>query len=398
MKTMGKGKARVLAALFAAIIAGAWPAWSLAKGHLDTTNYEKRELSPFPAINRGFPAAFEQYIDDRMPFRNQLIYANSLADYRLFQTDTTGKVIVGKEGWLFLRDSSDGSSMTDYKGENLYSEAELEEFAIHLQETKNALAAAGAEFVVYIAPDKERMYPEYLPDCYGEPAEMFTARQVMDYVRSHTDVKIIWGMEDLAAAKTGGTAAADGETAGNGTTAPAADAETAETGTSAPAELLYFPADTHWNHLGAYIGARTLLKELGIAIPSPDAPEMKKEHYLNEVGDLAMLVHLADVFGLQEDIRVTGYDTHGMTEDSWDFATAFRYHTENGDPRKLMMIRDSFGTAWSDVLGSQFKESVMFHRDYYQPEMFYEEMPDIVVYECVERQLPALKDYNTLKR
>ena len=369
MKTMGKGKARVLAALFAAIIAGAWPAWFLAKGHLDTTNYEKRELSPFPAINRGFPAAFEQYIDDRMPFRNQLIYANSLADYRLFQTDTTGKVIVGKEGWLFLRDSSDGSSMTDYKGENLYSEAELEEFAINLQETKNALAAAGAEFVVYIAPDKERMYPEYLPDCYGEPAEMFTARQVMDYVRSHTDVKIIWGMEDLMAAKTG-----------------------------APAELLYFPADTHWNHLGAYIGARTLLKELGIAIPSPDAPEMKKEHYLNEVGDLAMLVHLADVFGLQEDIRVTGYDTHGMTEDSWDFATAFRYHTENGDPRKLMMIRDSFGTAWSDVLGSQFKESVMFHRDYYQPEMFYEEMPDIVVYECVERQLPALKGYNTLKR
>ena len=384
MKTMGKGKARVLAALFAAIIAGVWPAWSVAKGHLDTTNYEKRELSPFPAINRGFPAAFEQYIDDRMPFRNQLIYANSLADYRLFQTDTTGKVIVGKEGWLFLRDSSDGSSMTDYKGENLYSEVELEEFAIHLQETKNAFAAAGAEFVVYIAPDKERMYPEYLPDCYGEPAEMFTARQVMDYVRSHTDVKIIWGMEDLAAAKTGGTAAADGETAGNGTTAPA--------------ELLYFPADTHWNHLGAYIGARTLLKELGIAIPSPDAPEMQKEHYLNEVGDLAMLVHLADVFGLQEDIRVTGYDTHGMTEDSWDFATAFRYHTENGDPRKLMVIRDSFGTAWSDVLGAQFKESVMFHRDYYQPEMFYEEMPDIVVYECVERQLPALKDYNTLKR
>ncbi|MBQ4148498.1 MAG: hypothetical protein II594_02070, partial [Clostridium sp.] len=315
-------------------------------------------------------------------------------DYRLFQTDTTGKVIVGKEGWLFLRDSSDGSSMTDYKGENLYSEAELQEFAIHLQETKNAFAAAGAEFVVYIAPDKERMYPEYLPDCYGEPAEMFTARQVMDYVRSHTDVKIIWGMEDLMAAKTGGTGGASAAAAA----APGANAETAETGTRAPAELLYFPADTHWNHLGAYIGARTLLKELGIAIPSPDAPEMKKEHYLNEVGDLAMLVHLADVFGLQEDIRVTGYDTHGMTEDSWDFATAFRYHTENGDPRKLMVIRDSFGTAWSDVLGSQFKESVMFHRDYYQPEMFYEEMPDIVVYECVERQLPALKDYNALKR
>ncbi len=365
---------------------------SKTRPHMSMLN-RAAQFSPFAAL-----VGFEQYIDDRMPFRNQLIYANSLADYRLFQTDTTGKVIVGKEGWLFLRDSSDGNSMTDYKGENLYSEAELEEFAINLQKTKNALAAAGAEFVVYIAPDKERMYPEYLPDCYGEPAEMFTARQVMDYVRSHTDVKIIWGMEDLAAAKTGGTAAADGETAGNRTTAPAADGETAETGTRAPAELLYFPADTHWNHLGAYIGARTLLKELGIAIPSPDAPEMKKEHYLNEVGDLAMLVHLADVFGLQEDIRVTGYDTHGMTEDSWDFATAFRYHTENGDPRKLMVIRDSFGTAWSDVLGSQFKESVMFHRDYYQPEMFYEEMPDIVVYECVERQLSALKNYNTLKR
>ena len=106
-----------------------------------------------------------------------------------------------------------------------------------------------------------------------------------------------------------------------------------------------------------------------------------------------MLIHLADVFGIQEDIRVTGYDTHGMTEEMWDFATAFRYRTETGDPRKLMVIRDSFGTAWSDVLGSQFRESVMFHRDYYRPEMFSEEQPDIVVYECVERQVPALRDY-----
>ncbi|MBO5573313.1 MAG: hypothetical protein J5947_03625 [Clostridium sp.] len=382
-------KERVLLLLFALMLAGAWLVWPWAKGHLDTANYEKRELAPFPALNRGFPPAFEEYVNDRMPFRNQMIKANSLLDYRVFGTDTTGKVIVGKDGWLFLRDSSDGSALADYKGENLYSETDLQEFAINLQETKNALAAAGAEFVVYIAPDKERMYPEYLPDCYGKPAEMFTARQVMEYVLSHTDVRIIWGMEDLLAAKTGAAASA---------AASAADGETAETGTMAEAELLYFPADTHWNHLGAYIGARTLLKELGIAIPSPDAPEMKKEHYLNEAGDLAMLVHLADVFGLQEDIRVTGYDTHGMTEDSWDFATAFRYRTENGDPRKLMVIRDSFGTAWSDVLGAQFKESVMFHRDYYQPEMFYEEMPDIVVYECVERQLPALKDYNTLKR
>lgn len=382
-------KERVLLALFALMLAGAWLVWPWAKGHLDTANYEKRELTPFPAMNRGFPPAFEEYVNDRMPFRNQMIKANSLLDYRVFGTDTTGKVIVGKDGWLFLRDSSDGSALADYKGENLYSETELQEFAQNLQETKNALAAAGAEFVVYIAPDKERMYPEYLSDCYGKPAEMFTARQVMEYVLSHTDVRIIWGMEDLLAAKTGAAASAAG---------PAADGDTAETETMAEEELLYFPADTHWNHLGAYIGARTLLKELGIAIPSPDAPEMKKEHYLNEAGDLAMLVHLADVFGLQEDIRVTGYETHGMTEDSWDFATAFRYRTENGDPRKLMVIRDSFGTAWSDVLGAQFKESVMFHRDYYQPEMFYEEMPDIVVYECVERQLPALKDYNTLKR
>ena len=380
---MGKWKERVLLALFFLATAGIWLVWPAVRGNLDTTNYEKREMSPFPALNRGFPAAFESFLDDRMPFRNQLIYANSLMDLKLFGTDTTGKVIVGKDGWLFLRDSSDGSSLADYKGENLYSEAELAEFAQNVQTAKEYFASQGAEFVIYIAPDKERMYPEYLPDCYGAPAETFIAGQVADYLRSHTGVKVIWGMDDLAEAK---------QFFGGNT-------------------LLYFPADTHWNHLGAYIGAHTLLRELGIEIPaaggeagraaeesaagagSPAAEPLHLEPYLNEPGDLAMLIHLADVFGIQEDIRVTGYDTHGMTEEMWDFATAFRYRTETGDPRKLMVIRDSFGTAWSDVLGSQFRESVMFHRDYYRPEMFSEEQPDIVVYECVERQVPALRDY-----
>ena len=45
------------------------------------------------------------------------------------------------------------------------TEAELAEFAQNVQTAREYFASQGAEFVIYIAPDKERMYPEYLPDC-----------------------------------------------------------------------------------------------------------------------------------------------------------------------------------------------------------------------------------------
>ena len=69
---------------------------------------ERRALSPFPSLrlllgaNGDFAAALNTWFDDRVGFRDLFIRAKNQIDYTLF--DTSKKVWIGSDGWLFLRD------------------------------------------------------------------------------------------------------------------------------------------------------------------------------------------------------------------------------------------------------------------------------------------------------
>ena len=69
-----------------------------------------------------------------------------------------------------------------------------------------------------------------------------------DYLREHTDLRVLWLEDDLKAYRQ-----------------------------EHPEDLLYYRLDTHWNLLGGYIGARAVLKELGVTIPEPSALEKTKK-------------------------------------------------------------------------------------------------------------------------
>ena len=367
MKTMKAGQ-RVFAAAFFAVLCGMWILWLLLGRFIDQENYENRELAEMPKWTaetaEQFPRDFENFFNDRLPFRNQMITLNSGVDYYVFGRSAHYRTMVGKDGWLFYSDSADGNPIACYQGTNLLPEEELKAIAANCLRQRDLLAEQGCAFVIYIAPNKNRVYPEYMPDVYGPPAETYRALQIVNYLRENTDLRVVYPYDNLMTAK------------------------------SAVSEKLYYKTDTHWNLIGGYVGARTLLQELGIEIPELSDPSLKITQNGFKKGDLAKNLGLtAQLMSSDPEYTIEGYDTHGA-ELAAETDTSYLFRAEGADPRKLFVVRDSFVLSMMPYLSAQFNESYFKHFIYYLYEDFEAFQPDLFVYETVERYAANLRDFS----
>ena len=172
---MNKAKKYVMLIIFLVLTAGTWVLWPVSKNHLDTENHENRALSEFPEVAgtspRDFISGLQTYFNDRLPFKKQLVAMDSAIDYYGFHSSSSSKVIVGKNGWLFYNDLQDGNPIACYKGEDRLTDEQLANIAATLVTSRDNLLKEGIEFVIFIAPNKERIYQEDMPSYYGKPAE-----------------------------------------------------------------------------------------------------------------------------------------------------------------------------------------------------------------------------------
>ncbi len=337
----------------------------LAGPYLDRENYENRTLTQAPELSpdsiRQFPEAFEAYYNDAMPFRNYLVRADSAISYYLFHDSSSDDVIAGKDGWLFFT-GEDGKSLEQYLGRKRYTKKELRLIAENLVTTRDYLAERGCEFVLAIAPNKERVYQEYMPDAYGSFSSCCTD-QLLDYLRKHTDLRVLWLEDDLKAYRQ-----------------------------EHPEDLLYYRLDTHWNLLGGYIGARAVLKELGVTIPEPSALEKTKK--VGSPADLARLLNLRnELMDSDMDYVLADLPAPALEIEMEDGNTFYRYHRSGKDGRKLLVWRDSFCDAMRYVLAGEFNESCMVKGSYFTKDVVEAEAPDLFVMELVERTEDYLKEF-----
>ena len=369
-KTIGK---KLFIAMFIVMVCLPMLFWAAVGKHLAGTNYENRTLAEKPEFHleeyEQYPKAYEAYLNDTLPFRDQLIQLNSRINYYAFRKASNENVIVGKEGWLFYDGEDDGDPIACYRGTNLFSGEELETIEKNLTDTKAYLEERDVEFVLMIAPNKERMYPEMMPDYYGEPAEQYAALQLIDYLREHTDIRIVYPYEKLLEAKK-----------------------------ELPDIALYHKTDTHWNNAGAYVACTALLGELQVDMPPLGDDRILMREIPNVSSDLADMLHMKrDLAQKEMNYAISGYDDHQVVNDKWDFGTEFIYHSEGADQRKLFVCRDSFCSAMSGVLGSQFQESYMIYNHIYTNAAFLEQEPDIFVLETAERYLRDLLAFDVEK-
>ena len=368
MKERRIGRIIILVA-FVIIICFSKGIWFFAEKYLDSANYENRQMATRPLLTpdsyENFSSDYTSYFNDNLQFRNSLITINSAIDYFCFEKSSSPNVAIGKDNYLFYTNKEDGDPIACYKGDNLYSEDELKAIADNCIEQRDFLLSQGKEFVIFIAPNKERIYYDYMPEKYGMPADNYGTVQIYNYLKSNTDLRIVYPYEQLMEAKN-----------------------------ELPINIWY-KTDTHWNNVGAYVGARELLAELGIIIPKITDESIKIVTGDNTSGDLAGMLNLNKQLSHNDyQYTVEGYNKHNMETIDWNFQETFIYRSSNADPRKIYVIRDSFSTALAQYIGSQFNESYLRHGNTYTYDDLLSQDPDIVVYETVERYADVLMNFS----
>lgn len=309
-----------------------------------------------------FAGNLEDYFEDNLPYRDALIYLNTITTYELFGESTAEEVVVGKDDWLFYRDS-----LADYKRNNLYTLEELEEIKVNLEKSKKYLDAREIEFIVYIAPNKATIYGDaYLPNYIVKNDGISRTEQLVTYIREHTDITILFPSEELKFA--------------------------AERN---PEQALFYKADTHWNFLGGYYGAKALLTELDIELPELEKLCVEKNSepyfYWKNGLDLENMMGLTGYFNKEQNYEVSGYsDVTVITEQNErqryeDFAGVCKYTSDSTNDKKLMFVRDSFGTGMLPYLAANFSEIYSPYQGVFEIESIDIEQPDVFIFEMVER-------------
>ncbi|KAA3620580.1 MAG: hypothetical protein DWQ08_15210 [Proteobacteria bacterium] len=195
--------------------------------------------------------ALEETFLRRFSVRDELVNLNAESKIFLLGFSPSQKAIIGKDNWFFegygdRRVEEDivrpFDNITDYMGQNPFSDAELEQWRIALEERYFWLRERGIDYVFAMAPSKAQIYPEKLPDRILDMKRRLKRPtrydQLVEYLRLHSVVPVV----DLRAALLRAKA-------------------------RYPDIPLYYRTDFHWNYHGSLFAYRAIVEEINRAYP-----------------------------------------------------------------------------------------------------------------------------------
>lgn len=332
---------------------------------------EWRPLASFPEWSlkgsalKSFPTRFEQYWSDHFGFRGTLIHWTNLAKVCCLHVSTSANVLLGRASWLFYTRVPPGSNYDDIRPFTL---SELERWEQVLRQRHDWLARRGCRYLLFIPPDKQTIYPEYLDPVYRSRHARSRLDQLIDHLRiRRCPVEVIDIRPAMLAAK--------------------------------PRERLYHCFDTHWNDRGAYIGYQHLADALAKLFPAiQPTPRSALVETADErsAGDLANLVGIADRRREEWLNLVPRFPLRARESTDavvWPAKASFPlgkpFAMERDDPRlpRAVMFHDSFFIALRPLLSEHFRRIVYVWHDDFHQDVIEREKPEVVIQELLERKL-----------
>ena len=338
----------------------------------NTALLDNRPLNHKPEkLSLDFAREFEAYYNDTFAGRKKFL--KKLAKFKMKWELDNGTTINGRDGWSFYDSGKvpDGYTLIDYFGEVRFSEDELRQMASGVEKARQFYARRGIDYMIVVAPNKEAMYSEYMPERLQKQRKSEQSRMdlAVEYLQKHTKVKILNFKEALTAAKQ-----------------------------KMPMEI-YFPLDSHWNEVGGYVGYSAMadyLNKFGYHLPvTPLRPEMVSIAG-SQKSDL-------DVAGIKDtNYRVSfldGMPVKCLKDEDHGFMLVYE-NPQAPVKKTLFMIRDSFGMGLVPYLNKAFAKTVYAHNKHNKrPQLealLNEYHPDIMVDELVERYFDRFLKYNDL--
>lgn len=290
-------------------------------------------------LNLSFLSDVSDYIADRFAFRQELATAWAGVNAKLLGTSVEEQVILGSDGWLYFSDT-----LPDYMGQGM-SDTELRYLANDLALMQEYIVSQGKHFIFTIAPNKNSIYSEHMPEYIENRHSESNAARVGAYLDAagvnYLDLLDILGNE----------------------------------------ENLYYKTDTHWNSRGAALAADGLLNMLDRGGDYSTASfAMSEEHR----GDLYEMLYPAG--RATETATVYGGEFSYVCESDPNGGNAITIKTScDGGSGGLMCWRDSFGIALYPYLAQSFVAATFSRSADYN--LTLADSADTVIIELVERNL-----------
>lgn len=335
----------------------------------------------------SFPSRFDDYYKDNFGLRTHLL-SIAITLKRVAGISPNSFTQSGKDGWAFLARQSLKESL---KQQHPLREEELDDFSRRMNQVGARLRKRGILFVHFAAPEKQSIYPEYLPAEKNNsgPTRLEQISQRLERSDAYIDIK-----KFLISEKP-----------------------------KHPKLLLYHNIDSHWNCFGAYLVYRKVMTkgliDRGLPLSlvsdkdfvvrtepsvdkksrfSPDfwlgslsAHNTKYECLLDDSPLLEMhLANGANVPNINGEI--------GTPESTFPRLSALFRDWRSSDKRetaqlKAVVIRDSFTSRLVPYLSRTFSEVVYLHYDFIRKErhaqLIEEFQPDVVIHEYAERLLDS---------
>lgn len=290
-------------------------------------------------LNLSFLSDVSDYIADRFAFRQELATAWAGVNAKLLGTSVEEQVILGSDGWLYFSDT-----LPDYTGQGM-SDTELRYLANDLALMQEYIESQGKHFIFTVAPNKNSIYSEHMPEYIENRRSESNAARVGAYLDAagvnYLDLFDILGNE----------------------------------------ENLYYKTDTHWNSRGAALAADGLLNMLDRGGDYSTASFAVSEEHR---GDLYEMLYPAG--RATETATVYGGEFSYVCESDPNGGNAITIKTScDGGSGVLMCWRDSFGIALYPYLAQSFVAATFSRSADYN--LTLADSADTVIIELVERNL-----------
>lgn len=342
----------------------------------DTELLENRQLAAFPVISEGgiieFQKNFEKYYNDNFGLRKYLIKANNEIKVRLLSFSPNTKVVVGRENWLYF--AGEDEAIYNYKPK--LNETQLNLILDKLKKRRELFAEQGIRYFMVIVPDKQTLYPEYLPEQIRKLNENSEYDQISDYLNENSlDLNI--------------------------------DVKKALLKEKQKGHAVYYRTDSHWNDYGSFLAYQEILKKLGIYYPELkpqplDHFDLVENQYS---GDLARLLGMQEYFKENADTLISRKERKArITEVSSDKGIITHNpmlisECDSCINVTAVIIRDSQAKTLIPLLSEHFSRAIYVDA-MENPEIIYglieNEKPNIVLYERVERAMNRIIFYQDL--
>ena len=316
----------------------------------------------WPHTRREFaewPNAYRRYFNAHFGLRAWLMKAHAALKIQVFQVSSSDKVILGRNNWLFY---AGGGALDDFRHTQPFTAEELSTWKTALEARRNWLQQRGIQYLFFVAPNAQTIYPEKMPAEIRPVAPMSRLDQLTAYMQAHSDVQMVDLRPELMAAK--------------------------------QSDQIYFKTDTHWNQLGAFVAYGKLAPRLQAMFPNwrPDEiANFDRVETQEWSGDLAAILATAHFRETRVELvrkrpEVSGDPVSAAIERPFIHLTS-----SGGELRSLVAFRDSFFAAEAEFIARHFRHTLLVSSTDFDPVIVEREQPELVIQELVERSLMSVK-------